>query len=295
MNLLEIQTQMLEAIMQPLTSGYNMQRRARDGRAMRDVAAGFIKANDRLSSFERLEIYNRQYWYRVLDSLEEDFPGLLAIVGRRRFGSLSKAYVLDCPSQSFTLRDLGWRLESWLRAHTEYIHPREKLALDMVRLEWAEIEVFDAAEHPVLIPEALLSTDPDPRFTLQPYLRLLELQYPVDDLLVGIKAVVHENEVASNAVAAPGKHGRVRKIARQKPQTIFLAVHRQDDSVYFKRLERDAFLFLGALREGKRLSDAAVLAFEGSGRSSDEIPGRVRGWFEEWAALGWFAQPAVVE
>jgi hypothetical protein len=59
MNLLDIQTQMLEAIMQPLTSGYNMQRRARDGRPMRDVAAGFIKPNDRLSAFERLEIYNR--------------------------------------------------------------------------------------------------------------------------------------------------------------------------------------------------------------------------------------------
>ena len=295
MNLLEIQTQMLEAIMQPLTSGYNMQRRARDGRAMREVAAGFIKPNDRLSSFERLEIYNRQYWYRVLDSLEEDFPGLLAIVGRRRFGALSKAYLIDCPSQSFTLRDLGSRLEMWLREHPEHIRPRERLALDMVRLEWAEVEAFDAAEHPVLIPEALLSTDPDPRFTLQPHLRFLELHYPVDDLLVGIKAALRENEVASNAVAAPGKHSRVRKIARQKPQTIFLAVHRQDDSIYFKRLERDAFRFLQALIEGKHLSDAAAAAFEGNDMSSSEIPGRVRGWFEDWSALGWFAQPAVVK
>jgi hypothetical protein len=293
MNLLEIQTRMLEAIMQPLTSGYNTQQRTRDGRSMREVAASFIKPNDRLTSFERLQIYNRQYWYRVLDSLEEDFPGLLAIVGRQRFNALAKAYLTECPSRSFSLRNLGSRLGEWLQAHPEYVEPRTALALDMVRLEWAEIEVFDAAELPVLIPDA--ATDPDPRYTLQPYLRLVELHYPVDDLLVGIKAAIRDNEAASNAVAARGKHGRVRKIARQKPQTIFLAVHRQDDSVYFKRMERETFRFLLALHEGKRLSDAALTAFTDSEMEESEIPSLVQGWFENWSSLGWLAQPVLAE
>ena len=39
------------------------------------IAAAFIKPNDRLSSFERLEIYNCQYWFRVLDCLYDDYPG----------------------------------------------------------------------------------------------------------------------------------------------------------------------------------------------------------------------------
>ena len=296
MNLREIQTEMLEAIMQPLTAGYNtQQKRGRDGRPMREVAAGFIKPNDRLSSFERLQIYNRQYWYRLLDSLEEDFPGLFAIVGRLRFDELAKAYLTECPSQSFTLRDLGSRLESWLRAHPSYIEPHRAMALDMVRLEWAEIEAFDAAELPVLIPESGRGTELDPCFTLQPYLRLLELHYPVDDLLVSIKAVIRDSETASNAVAARAKHGRARKIARQKPQAIFLAVHRQDDSVYFKRLKREEFRFLQALREGKRLSDAAVSAFAGSEVEEGRIPALVESWFENWSSLGWFAQPESAE
>lgn len=295
MNLREIQTEMLEAIMQPLTTGYNTQpKRVRDGRPMRDVAAGFVKPNDRLSSFERLQIYNRQYWYRVLDSLEEDFPGLLAIVGRRRFNALAKDYLTGCPSQSFTLRDLGARLETWLGAHPGYIAPRQALALDMVRLEWAEIEAFDAAELPVLIPESG-RTELDPHFTLQPYLRLLELRYPVDEQLVSIKAVIRDSETASNAVAARPTHGRARKIARQKPQAIFLAVHRQDDSVYFKRLEKEEFRLLQALREGKRLSDATVSAFTGGNVEESKIPGQLQGWFENWSSLGWFAHPAAAE
>ena len=96
--------------MQPLTPGEQMQPRTRDGRSMHEVAAEFIKPNDRLNSFERLEIYNRQYWFRVLAALEEDFRGLRAIIGPRRFEALSKAYLIDCPSESFTLRNLGSRV-----------------------------------------------------------------------------------------------------------------------------------------------------------------------------------------
>src|SRR5271168_2507099 len=142
MNLLEIQHRMLDAVMQPLTNDEQMQPRTRDGKSMHEVAAEFIKSNDRLSSFERLEIYNRQYWFRVLAALDEDFRGLRAIIGPRRFEALSKAYLIECPSASFTLRNLGSRLEGWLRSHPEHLATFKQIALDMVRLEWAEIEAF---------------------------------------------------------------------------------------------------------------------------------------------------------
>ena len=76
MKLLELQRTMARAVMQPLTFSERMQRTAPDGQPMRAYAARFIKPNDRLTSFERLEIYNRQYWFRLLSSMVEDFPGL---------------------------------------------------------------------------------------------------------------------------------------------------------------------------------------------------------------------------
>ncbi len=291
MNLLEIQHRMIEAVMQPLTVGEQMQPRTRDGQSMHEVAVQFIKPNDRLSSFERLEIYNRQYWFRVLASLDEDFPGLKAITGRRKFDALCKAYLVDCPPASFTLRDLGSRLEWWLRSHPEGIQPRINLALDMVRLEWAEIEAFDGAAEPVLAPRDVLASGPDPHFRLQPYLQLLRFRYPVDDLLLAIKKDTPESAMASNAVGQRSKRTQVRKVAQQKPQPVFLAVHRVDDSVYFKRLEPEAFTFLHALGEGKTLSGAVGLAFQPGDVSENEILGRVQKWFENWSALGWFCQP----
>ena len=88
--------------MMPLTAGEDMRTRTSDGRPMTAVAASFIAPNSQLTPFERLEIYNRQYWYRVLDALAEDFPVLRAVVGGRAFEQLSIAYLTAHPSRSFS-------------------------------------------------------------------------------------------------------------------------------------------------------------------------------------------------
>ncbi|MGB8768815.1 MAG: DNA-binding domain-containing protein [Candidatus Korobacteraceae bacterium] len=287
MELDRIQRTMFDAIRQPLTAGEAMRQRTRDGRSLRTIANGIIKPNDRLTSFERLEIYNRQYWFRILSALAEDFPGLRAIIGERRFEKLATAYLLDCPSRSFTLRNLGSRLEGWLRAHPEHIARFEPIALDMVRLEWAEIEAFDEAAKPRLTEADLLRLGPDPRFELQPYVRLLDLSYPVDDLLIRVRRE-EETDIASNAVTE-----RVRSQARRRrlpnPERIFLAVHRADNYVYFKRIDQEAYTILCSLREGKALSDA-VDAVDWSGRGMEEASAVVQQWFAFWSAQGWFCK-----
>src|SRR5271163_5255485 len=150
MTLVTLQRAIARAVMQPLTSSERMRRSAPDGGAMTDYAARFIKPNDRLTSFERLEIYNRQYWFRVFGAMAEDFPGLRAILGERRFDDMCRAYLMECPSRSFTLRSLGSRLEAWLRRNPQWIRGKKALALDMACLEWADMEAFDGVAEPVL-------------------------------------------------------------------------------------------------------------------------------------------------
>src|SRR5713101_3626760 len=288
MNLLNLQRRMARAVMTPLTPSEGMQRVAANGRPMRAVAAEFIKPNDRLTSFERLEIYNRQYWFRVLSSFAEDFPGLRAVLGGRRFDAVAQAYVKDCPSRSFTLRNLGSRLESWLRRHPAWAGSRQALAIDMVRLEWADIEAFDGKAEQALKPEDLAGVDASKlRLRLQPYIQLLHLRYPVDDLLLAVRND-DDTEFSSNAFTERRKHKRVLAIARLKPSPIFLAVHRLDDSVYFRRLEREEFLILSNLREGKKLSHAIESALRRSSIDAADRPAMVERWFHAWATLGWF-------
>src|SRR5437588_10728364 len=120
MDLDRIQRKMFDAIRQPLTRDEGMRQRTLDGQSLSKIANEIIKPNDRLTSFERLEIYNRQYWFRIISAFSEDFPALAAVVGDAAFDRLTRAYLADCPSRSFTLRNLGSQLESWLREHPEH-------------------------------------------------------------------------------------------------------------------------------------------------------------------------------
>jgi hypothetical protein len=288
MSLDHIQRTMFDAIRQPLTAEEGMRRRSRDGKSLRVVAEEIIKPNDRLTSFERLEIYNRQYWFRILSALSEDFPGLRAIIGESRFDKMAVEYLYDCPSQSFTLRNLGSRLQPWLLKHPEYIAGNEAISLDMVRLEWAEIEAFDEAARPRLTEADLPALGPDPHFQLQPHIRLLDLNYAVDDLLIKVRSELEETDIVSNAVTERA-HTRSRRRRLPKPERIFLAVHRADNTVFFKRIDREAFTILSSLRQGMTLSNA-VDEVDWSGRNIEEAMGDVQKWFAYWSASGWFCK-----
>jgi hypothetical protein len=307
MSLLSLQRTMAKAVMQPLTPSENMSKRAPNGGPMAKYAAGFIKPNDRLTSFERLEIYNRQYWWRLMASLVEDFPGLQAILGNRSFESLCKAYLTDRPSRSFTLRNLGRDLHSWLKKNPKWTGSKQSIALDMVRLEWADIEAFDgAAQEPLRSADIANSSVGTPgyapsrgrrqskssaadlRLRLQPYVQLLKFQYPVDSLVLEIKRFNDDTEFLSNTFRERRKRKRVTAVARLKPKTIFLAVHRVDDSVYFRRLESTQYGLLLAMQKGKTLGQAISQVFAKTTKTTAADPAQITEWFRNWSNLGWF-------
>jgi Putative DNA-binding domain len=292
-NLQELQRRVAAVVMQPLTRTDGMRRKTLDGRMVDAEAQAIIKPNPILSSFERLEIYNRQYWFRVLSSFAEDFSGLRTVVGTRKFEGLMRAYLTECPSESFTLRNLGSHLEEWLLSNPQWITPRESLALDMVRLEWAHIEAFDGGYESNLTPADIQSAGLELRVSLQPYIRLLELAYPVDDLLIEVHDHEGDADTSSNAAHQRQFRRRIRHYERPGPERIYLAVHRIDDSVYYKRLQRESFRMLNALSKQKPLEQAIDIAFENSSMPEQERIVAVQQWFGNWAELGWFCRPTL--
>jgi hypothetical protein len=107
-------------------------------------------------------------------------------------------------------------------------------------------------------------------------------------LLLEVRKEDEDTDFASNAFQERHKHKRVQAVAKLKPANIFLAVHRVDDSVYFRRIEREEFVILSALRDGKSLGKAIEAAFRKSRVPAEERAVSVQQWFQAWAALGWF-------
>ena len=293
MTLLELQRRMAEDLRRPLTSHFEMQRTAGDGEAVNMIAESYIAPNARLSSFERLEIYNRQYWFRIVSAVAEDFPTLNAVLGQRRFDAMILVYLAENPSTSWTLRNLGARLPAFLEHHSEFTGRRHRLAVDVARLEWAYVEAFDGAHRAPLTAEEVCGVGPETRLSLQPHLQLLSLSYPADSLVLSVKKGTPETDIVSNA--ASRREGRTRvTLPPMKREQIYLAVHRYDDCVYYRRIERETLQLLSALRDGASVAEAAARAFEASKLTPPGQADCLRESFSLASELGWLC-PFTIE
>jgi len=83
----------------------------------------------------------------------------------------------------------------------------------------------------------------------------------------------------------------VRQFSRLKAERIFLAVHRLDYTVYYRRLTLEEFRLLEALRRNLPIGAAVEASLEDSAIPLDELRGRLETWFRTWAELGWFCRP----
>ncbi len=57
-------------------------------------------------------------------------------------------------------------------------------------------------------------------------------------------------------MSAPARRHIARRYARLKPQQIFLAVHRVEFTVYYRRLEPQEFHLLQAIGQGRPIGEA---------------------------------------
>lgn len=258
---------------------------------MAAAARELMKPNDRLTSLERLEIYNRMYWFRVLDSLYEDCPGLRAVLGDARFMRLAEAYMQKYPSRSYTLRDLPSRLAQFIREEPRWTRPHTALCHDLARFEWAQVEVYDGGARPVFNVADLAGANPAKlRLALQPYLQLLLLDYLVDDFLLAIKK--REALLRGDASNAPTgvRRAKTRRVPLPRREKCAVAVHRLNGRIYFKRLEPAACKVLLALRAGKPLAQALAAGAPRGAKAQAAWAPQVQRWFASWMQLGWFCR-----
>lgn len=272
-DLRHLQRSMAAALMQPLT---------KQDRLRSETRADYIAPNDRMSGFERLEIYARQYWFRLLDCLYDDYPALRVFLGERRFHQLCRDYLAQHPSMSWTLRNLGAELPAFIT---------DARARDIARVEWAQTLAFDEAQKKPLHVDDLLGEDPATlRLDVQPCVVLLEIGHAVDHFITAMKkSDADVRGSASQAVTEAPLRTATARAPRLKRERVHLAVHRHDNRLYFKRLAPEAHALLCALKDGAPLAEAIERALSEACPETD-WPAQIRDWFNEFSQLGWLTQ-----
>lgn len=139
-------------------------------------AEELLKHSPNLTAAESMELYHRQYWFRLLDSIAEDFPTLQKMAGEETFWALIEAYLLDRPSSSFTLRHLGSRLADFTATWDGVAETKRLWFSALARLEYARMEIYEAAEWKAVRPDQFATAE----LYLQPHVILLQLLVPAD-------------------------------------------------------------------------------------------------------------------
>jgi hypothetical protein len=231
-----------------------------------------IGGNDRLSPVEQLEIYREQFWLRHTASLLEDFPGLSGVIGQKDWERLVEGYLEEVPLDSFSLRELGDRLPAYVE-RADFL-PHHALCIDMARLEWAYVEIFDASDAPPLDGAKLTSIPEDAwpaaRIVFTPALALLRVSYPVAEL----RKTLRDNT------------GESVPIPDAKSENLIL--YRGADKNLFHAAVSDlAYTFIEALRHGAPLGEASELAANRVPSEAASLEENVGPWFLEWGRRGW--------
>jgi hypothetical protein len=145
--------------------------------SLRDV----VCSTPALDADHRLAIYADMYFWRLRGVLAEDFEKTAAVLGDETFMAAARAYLEAHPSEHPSVRHVGRRFAEHLAARLPA--GASPWAADLAALEWARVEVFDAADATPVRPADLGTVAPDDwaglRFTAIPALALVETAWPV--------------------------------------------------------------------------------------------------------------------
>ena len=229
-------------------------------------AARVMTPSARLSARERVDIYHRSYWARLVEVIGDDFPAVKHAMGEEAFTALCHDYVARFPSTGPNLNAFSRRIPEVLRERSE------GFLADLSRLEWAIVEVIHAKLSPPITLEAIQGIPQDcfadMGFEGGSALRVLELEYPANDYFQAFKEE-REPEIPA-------------------PASSCTAVYRYDARVWRWDMTPAMATVLVRLLRGEALG-TALGALQSEPEMLKEALEGLNGWFKEWVSRGFFA------
>lgn len=140
-----------------------------------------IISTENAGAVTRLEIYRNAYYLRLIEAIEQDYPGLRAFMGIAEFHECLRLFIDKHPSHFRSLRWYGGALPAFLKETKPYSdYP---WFAEMAEFEWLLVQAFDAADRSCVTVDdmALVPFEqwPQLRFLLHPSLYCLNLSWNV--------------------------------------------------------------------------------------------------------------------
>jgi len=215
-----------------------------------------IIVSDRISSFDRLDIYAEGYFSRILDVLSETFSRTRKAVGEDFFTMLTAQYLKAYPSKFSSIDEVGKHFSRFL-----YETESERLPLwvcDLANFEWNWVESFYAREA-IVTPnwKNILASSHQVSLKVNPSVRFISSRHSLAERIQNIDADKEASKPDDEESAS------------------FILIYRVRDEVLWKNMDSSMFLILKKLCDG--------VSFEKALSQSDTSnPQLIGQYFSHW-------------
>lgn len=270
-------------ITRPIDDDSNMEMRSPSGKPMEEEASKYIAPSPTMAPHRRIELYNQQYWWRLISTMQETFPLVLRLFGYHGFNQeIVVPYLQKYPSQHWSLVHLGQQLAQWVEE--EYTAKDKKLVHDAVCLDWAFNAAFVVQELPPLnlanLPE---NGNPDNLINLtlylQPHLHLFAWNY---DLFAFRNTFLDKDPEYWVENDFP-------ELPKDKP-FFFVLYRNSHQDIRWKEISSAEYQLLKFYKNGSTIAQAChFLENQTDPAIYEEANRNLQNWFQEWIVHGWLS------
>ena len=220
-----------------------------------------VNGTGSLDAAQRIRIYADMYRARLVDVLREDYPRVAATVGDADFAALACRYLTRHPSTHPSVRHVGRRFADWIAGEAT-VAPH---LADLARLEWARVEVFDAADAEPLRLADLESLPPHEwpalHLRLIPACLVLESAWPVHEIWASADPEAHADAPADDGASADKAAERAPEAWTREPTVV--RVWREGFSVSHAAMGPDEQRAFRVLARGEAFAEICAAIEDG--------------------------------
>lgn len=250
------------------------------GQPMEEEARIYIRPSPTLRPAERIQIYNQQYWWRLLNALQESFPLVTRLFGYHAFNfTIGIPYLLKYPPCHWTLNVLGDQLPQWVEE--SYAADDKRLIRDAALIDCAFSQSFTEAQlKPLAATDISANGDLhsllEHTLFLQPHLHLLEMPYDLFNFRV---AFIKESPDYWVEHDFP-------PLAKER-QYHWILFRNAVNDIAWSEISPAEFGLLRLFQRGSTISQACEWIERQEPTIVDDASKNLHRWFQEWVVRQW--------
>jgi hypothetical protein len=276
-DLASIQKWFISIIEKPLTENQELAPLTERGNLVKEESIVVIQPSKTMQPYERMQVYNQQYWWRFYSIMQDQYPFLVRLFGYGDFNrQLVIPYLKSYPSKHWSLKPLGINLVKWLKKN--YFESDRKLVINSSQIDLAfHRGFFKKPLKNVGIENNYQASLFMCRFKLQPFVELHSFNGDYmsfrDEFLKQDPQYWIDHDFP---------------ILKKDRQYHYITYRAPDGHMYWEEISKAQFILLKTFKKGATL-DEACLVLEDNQNYFEEAIGNIQHWFKKWSELNLLA------